>query len=140
MVNSLEAMGFCDNYSILSYRAKLATQNMEGNGCSRFHIKLHFQKQKTGLIWSRDNRKPIHGLKLLSRLSMMPWLNLVSIHQCKEITSRVFVQRGINGALFDMEIFSWKQIEYIKVRIILKVYMIFYPWPKIYCKTVITQL
>ena len=34
----------CDNYSILSYREKLATHNMEGNECSQFHIKLHFQK------------------------------------------------------------------------------------------------
>lgn len=75
----------CDNYSILSYRAKLATQNMEGNGCSRFHIKLHFQKQKTGLIWSRDNRKPIHGLKLLTRLSMMPWLSII---WCPYISAR----------------------------------------------------
>ena len=75
----------CDNYSILSYRAKLATHNMEGNEYSQFHIKLHFQKQKTGHIWPRDHRKPIHGLKLLTRLSMMQWLNTI---WCPYISAR----------------------------------------------------
>lgn len=85
IINSGSYASRYHNYSTLPCRAKVATHNMETNRCSWILIKLHFQKQKTGLIWPKDHSWPIHGPRLLTRLQMMQWLNTI---WCPYISAR----------------------------------------------------